>query len=95
MSKLFDQIVNIHWGKNPRRARITKISDNRFNGDHPNNINEGYTREGYVLIPPEVGNFCIVGHLRTSPVTKIIDENTFETLNSTYRLEYLDKVDND
>lgn len=27
--------------------------------------------------------------INTSPVTKIIDENTFETLNSVYKWEYL------
>ena len=70
-----------------RNIRITKLSDDKFNGVHPNGINEGFTSEGVESYPPEVGQNYYGGGLRTSVVTKIIDENTFKTLNSTYKIE--------
>jgi hypothetical protein len=60
--------------------------------------------EGIFTKPPIVGkrfNLAPVHyskpHLRgisTSPVTKIIDENTFETLNSVYRIDKIIENDN-
>jgi hypothetical protein len=72
-----------------RRARLTKISDNAFDGKHPNKINVGYVKEGIVFQEPLVGQSCCIGSLCTSEVTEVIDENNFKTLNSTYRIEYL------
>lgn len=73
-------------------ATITKLSDDKFNGRHPNLIDKGYTSSGVVLMKPIVGYSCIVGGLRTSMVTEIVSETkkkiVFKTLNSTYKLEY-------
>lgn len=73
-------------------ATITKISDDKFNGRHPNLIDKGYTSSGVVVMKPTVGYPCIVGGLRTSTVTEIVSETkkkiVFKTLNSTYKLEY-------
>ena len=51
---------------------------------------------GYYTKPPEVGErFNLMGisgrerGISTSPVTEIIDENTFKTLNSIYKFEKL------
>ena len=73
-------------------ATITKLSDDKFNGRHPNLIDKGYTSNGVVVMKPLVGYSCIVGGLRTSTVTEIVSETkkkiVFKTLNSTYKLEY-------
>lgn len=73
-------------------ATITKLSDDKFNGKHPNFIDKGYTSNGVVMMKPMVGYPCIVGSLRTSTVTEIVSETkkkiVFKTLNSTYKLEY-------
>lgn len=79
-----------------KRVRITKISDNAFEGNHPNGINEGYE----LTIPSINVGYCIIDSLKmdhfgsgftTSPITCLPDENgIFKTLYSTYKLEYLD-----
>ena len=73
-------------------AIITKLSDDKFNGNHPNGINKDYTHEGQVWIKPHVGNMCIIGNLRTTRVTEILEDSdiktVFKTLNSTYELIY-------
>lgn len=43
--------------------------------------------ERFNLIPIRSFGKPYLGGISTSPVTKIIDENTFETLNSVYRYE--------
>ena len=42
--------------------------------------------ERFHLLPIHWSNLHL-GGISTSPVTKIIDENTFETLNSVYRID--------
>lgn len=59
--------------------------------------------EGYFTKEPTIGErFELIpitsishhlGGISTSPVTKIIDENTFETLNSVYRIDKI--IDNE
>lgn len=72
---------------------ITKLSDDVFNGNHPNMINEGYQKIGVIDELPEIGKrFLLKGlhlgsYLHTSVITEIIDENTFKTENSTYKLD--------
>lgn len=70
-----------------RKVKIYKVSDDRFNGEHPNGINAGFTAEGVEYNKPTVGESYWGGGLRTSTVTEVIDDNNFKTLNSTYRLE--------
>jgi len=73
-----------------KRIKLTKLSDEVFNGLHPNNINPGFEIEGYELIPVIINEPYWVGtNWRTSTVTKIMDNGKFKTLNSTYKLEYL------
>lgn len=73
-----------------KRIKLTKLSDEVFNGSHPNNINPGFQMEGYELIPPTIGeSYWVSNNWRTSTVTKIMDNGKFKTLNSTYKLEYL------
>lgn len=74
------------------KIKITKLKEVE-NPRHPNNIEEGYTRVGTFINPPEIGQrFGLSGrsfgdYWSTSPVQEIIDENTFRTLNSVYRWE--------
>lgn len=72
---------------------ITKLSDDVFNGFHPNGIDKGYQKVGTIENLPIIGErFKIIGEgigsgLLTSCVTEIISENIFKTENSTYKLD--------
>lgn len=75
-----------------KKYRVTKITDDRFDGEHPNGINAGYVAEGYMPFLPTEGEMFYLGHLRTSTVTQALDKNgIFKTNNSTYKLEYIDE----
>lgn len=75
--------------------KITKIGKVE-NPVHPWS-NFGESKEfhvGWFIKEPEIGERFNLGYINyqnggisTSPVTKIINENTFETLNSIYRYE--------
>ncbi len=73
-------------------AKLTKLSDDRFNGRHPNDINAGYVKEGTLFEEPEVSHSFYIGSLYTSVVTEIVSKDekecVFKTMNSTYKLEY-------
>jgi hypothetical protein len=88
MSKLKNIKINIDILK--KKVRITKLSDDRFKGNHPNNINEGYVKEGYILESPTIGERFYVGNnFSTSPVTSELKGGIFKTIYSTYKLEYI------
>ena len=76
---------------------IVKLSDDMFNGLHPNGIVEGYSSRGFVS-DLKVGKYFFCGSLRTSPVLGILSvdnlnrEIIFKTENSTYRLSLLEKL---
>ena len=56
-------------------------------GHHPNGINSGYLTQGCLAMPVSIGfRTCIGLGFSTSPVTKIIDKNHFETKNSVYKI---------
>jgi hypothetical protein len=78
-----------------KTATLRKLSDDKFEGKHPNGIYEGYAKQGLVLNPPIVGESCIIAGLYTSNVTEIVKEEgnkiVFKTLNSTYELTYDDQ----
>lgn len=75
--------------------KVTKITDDVFNGHHPNNINEGYTTIGEIFSMPEEGSRFVCGNLMTSTVTKAInDQGFFQTRNSTYKLEEYTEINN-
>lgn len=72
---------------------IEKLSDDMFNGQHPNEIYEGYTktlRHATEIKVPVVGECYLFGSLRTSEVISIesVDDTTciFKTENSTYKI---------
>jgi len=73
-----------------KTVKLTKLKDNRFNGRHPNGINEGYVKEGIMQHLPKIGERFYVGAFSTSPVLSEIDEDgIFETTYSTYKLEII------
>lgn len=87
MSKIKKDTVILPQETPARIVRIIKVSDDVFGGKHPKGINEGYIKESWMWQAPEIGVSCVVGDFVTSVVTEIIDEHTFRTKNSTYRIE--------
>lgn len=74
-------------------VKLTKLEDMVFSGNHKNNINTGYEREGRSYNNIEVNeSFAIItdrGVMMTSMVTKVNDDMTFNTMNSIYKVEVL------
>lgn len=72
---------------------LTKLSDNRFNGKHPNGVHPGYVTRGNLIHPPVVGESCIIvtlrGYFETSTVIELLPDGVFKTLNSTYKIEHI------
>lgn len=62
-------------------------------GNHPNGINIGYKVDGILQHPVTKGLRTSLGfRFSTSPVTKIVDKNHFQTKNSEYKIiEQVDK----
>ena len=50
----------------------------------------GNIEYGIQLIEPSVGKPYWISNFKTTNVTKILSENTFETLNSVYKWEVID-----
>lgn len=77
--------------------KVKKISDNKFNGVHPNGVNEGYTAEGFDKEDSfKVGNrLYLEDHsrwFRTSEIISIDNKNKiFTTKNSTYKFEIINE----
>lgn len=46
-------------------------------------------KEGYIRSAPTVGQRFYVGFFSTPPVTEIIDDESFKTLLSTYKIEFV------
>ena len=84
-------------------VKLTKIKDIRADKYNlierpclklkPSKYDIGDTVEGILMRKPAVGDVVLVLHedkfRRTSTVTEVIDETTFKTLNSLYKLEVL------
>ena len=81
------------------KIKLTKLSDDAFNGNHPNGINEGYTKIGYMIKKPTIGERFFVYQSKmysgfsTSIVTKKMNkEGIFKTTYSTYKIEIIDNL---
>jgi hypothetical protein len=85
MSKIEEIKINL---SDFRLATLEKITDDKFNGAHPNGVNVGRKSYGIVVQEPIVGQSCVVGDLITSIVIEVVDKNSFKTLNSTYKIVY-------
>lgn len=78
----------------PEKTLVTikKTEDSRTSkyskSHHPNDINVGYEKVGHLFKPITIGFRTILNmQFSTSPVTKIIDKNHFETRNSVYEIQ--------
>ena len=79
-----------------KKYRIVKLSDDKFEGDHPNGIFEGYSKQGAIFKQPKVGERFICGNLITSTVTEGLNKDgVFKTNNSTYKLEEIKVLQNE
>jgi len=69
--------------------KLTKVSDDKFNGNHPNLIDEGYITIGCINKKPTIGERFEMfnSYFISSTVTEVLGETIFKTLNSTYKLE--------
>jgi hypothetical protein len=71
-------------------ATLIKISDDMFEGRHPNGINEGFKEIGGYITGPIVGERYKFNNLTTSTVTEITEQDdncvNFKTQNSTYKI---------
>ena len=59
---------------------------------YPNNIPEGYVCEGEMYSKLAVGSYAIVGTMITSLIVEMIDEKTFRTQNSIYRIQPVGEI---
>lgn len=92
MSKLvtFDKYKDVN-------IRLTKLKDNKFNGEHPNHINEGYVKEGIIDVEKSNEHQCFLiikegRFFNTSQVLEIDKQNGYDlahTVNSIYKVEVL------
>lgn len=80
--------------------KLTKLSDDEFDGNHPNGIYAGRECIGYLQAKePTVGErYIFLGltrddFLSTSKVTEILEDGKFKTEYSTYQLKEIKKND--
>lgn len=78
---------------------LEKLSDDRFEGKHPNGYPIGYVRVGELCSDIEVGEMCelygkrLWDYFHTSEIIKILDDYTFKTKNSTYKIIPYNKLE--
>lgn len=81
--------INIKKGD---EITLTKLSDDSFGGNHPNGINTGYQATGILVNDITVGERVVMtrfptgGYFATSRVLRIVDDSTFKTEYSTYKI---------
>ena len=77
--------------------RLTKLKDTKFEGKHPNHINEGYVKEGIIDVERSNEHQCFLiikddRYWNTSQVLEIEEQEGYDlvhTLNSIYKVEVL------
>jgi hypothetical protein len=75
--------------------RLTKLKDNKFNNEHPNQINEGYVKEGVINVEKSNEHQCFLmikgaRFFNTSQVVEIDEQEGYDlahTVNSIYKVE--------
>ena len=71
-------------------ATLIKLSDDIFEGVHPNGINAGFKETAEYTHNPIIGESYKFGSLTTSNVTEVVHSNSlsiqFKTNNSTYKI---------
>lgn len=90
--EMFTKILDRISMKTESTAKVKLIKTKELeDAEVPNNKPEGYEKEGFMVEEPKVGDPFLLVHsmssvFRTSPVTEIIDADTFKTLNSIYKI---------
>lgn len=79
--------------------RIEKIRDLKYDNKHPNDINNGYTHQGFTQSLPTVGSRFVLGNgaKYASFMTSVVKEITgseFTTENSVYKYFIIDENEN-
>jgi uncharacterized protein len=77
--------------------RLTKLKDTKFNNEHPNQINEGYVKEGTINVEKSNEHQCFLmikedRFFNTSQVLEIEEQEGYDlahTVNSIYKVEIL------
>ena len=77
--------------------RLTKVRDTKFEGKHPNDINEGYVKEGRINVEKSNEHQCflLIEGDRFFNTSHVIALNEYEgydlatTLNSVYKVEQI------
>jgi hypothetical protein len=77
--------------------RLTKVKDTKFEGKHPNDINEGYVKEGRINVEKSNEHQCflLIEGDRFFNTSHVIALNEYEgydlatTLNSVYKVEQI------
>jgi hypothetical protein len=75
--------------------KLTKLKDTKFDGKHPNHINEGYVKEGVINVEKSNEHQCFLiikgdRFFNTSQVMEIEEQEGYDlahTLNSIYKVE--------
>lgn len=83
-----------------KTIRLTKLKDNKFNNEHPNQINEGYVKEGVINLEKSNEHQCFLmikgdRFFNTSQVLEIDEQDGYDlahTLNSIYKIEIVSDV---
>lgn len=74
-----------------KKVKLTKLSDDHFNGNHPNSIYKGFNKIGIINELPKINERFYLDSFNTSPVIEELnEEGIFKTTYSTYKLEYLE-----
>ena len=76
-------------------VKLTKLKDTKFEGNHPNGINEGYIKEGVINLDKSNEHQCFLliqgdRFFNTSQVLSIEEHPGYDlatTLNSVYKIE--------
>ena len=77
--------------------RLTKLKDTKFDGKHPNHINEGYVKEGIINVEKSNEHQCFLmikddRFFNTSQVLELDEQEDHDlahTVNSIYKVEIL------
>lgn len=80
-----------------KKVILTKIRDDKYPNKHPEGLHVGYTKVGYLHEPITEGkglllHYAAIGFnplVSINNISKVINENFFETKYAGYKLEYL------
>jgi hypothetical protein len=87
MSKIDQVKIPVIVARNIKLTKVKEMED----AYAPHNIEVGREVTGAFIIPPTVGEaFWVGNHWRTSTVKEVLPEQTFRTLNSVYKYEFID-----